>query len=280
MCKWMLSTTIQTTHTKHTSKCTQGKISAIFLLNKTEKSQMNWFVWIIVKLIWFYFSFYFSQFRSYVYFDESPTTQVVCTNKTKDSHQFESFDFAAINSPFTSNVLSVLNGECMVPSYSHENGVSARKYAFNPLSEPFQPMRFTHSNTGLPDSFSSISSPQSSSSLTSSSECSVYSPAESACSADSDETNISPLKFVCILCPERYATLGELTAHINNKVHQPHTCPVCGSTYAHDYLLQRHLKLHRTLKSVRCRGCNKKFRSLNQLRKHFDVCQYKLHMLI
>lgn len=202
--------------------------------------------------------------------------------KTKDFNRlFDSSDFycclAENNSPFAPIIqMPESNGECMQRIFSHENGVSAKPYALNPFSEPFQPMQNSHSNTSSPTSLSSDSSPQSSSSI----ELSAYSSESMYSFGPCENWNESPPKFVCILCPEKYTTLDDLEVHYANHVYQRHVCIVCGSTFAYNYLLQRHLKTHRTVKSVRCRGCAKKFRSFNQLRKHFDFCHYKLHMLI
>lgn len=152
------------------------------------------------------------------------------------------------------------NFEYKSMNFSHEN--VAKKYAFNPLSEPFHPTR--------KDSVSSECS--STSSMTDSSD-------------GSTETSIKsstppPKQFVCILCPEKFTTFDALKQHITNKVQLPHACVICSVSYEHNYLLQRHLKTHRGLKAFNCRGCHKKFRNLNQLRKHFEICRYKLYIFL
>lgn len=199
--------------------------------------------------------------------------------RTKDFNQlFDSSEFygrlAASNSPFVQNVQPCeLSDDAMQQNLSLANDASSKKYAFNPLSEPFHPMQ------NILQSVQSIpSSPDSPSSAGSSNQSSIEQQIESPHSFEACDQ--SPQKFVCILCPEKFDSFDALNKHIANKVQQPYCCFVCGSTYAHAYLLQRHQKLHRTLKSVRCRGCAKKFRSINQLRKHFDFCKYKLHMFI
>lgn len=91
-----------------------------------------------------------------------------------------------------------------------------------------------------------------------------------------------PRKYVCILCPKTFSTASELQQHIENKAKQPNDCVICGSTFTHGYELQRHLwihlKNHRRIRSFNCRACQKKFRSLNQLNKHYELCQYKLYI--
>lgn len=201
--------------------------------------------------------------------DDTPMT------KTKDFSQF--FDPSSYHCrPATSNLPYVQqiqlaadsSGEhTTMANSTREVVVSAKKYTFNPLSEPFHPMR-------------SISSPASV--FTNSSECSPIACTEiaSATTKTGHSEPVNTNKFVCILCPEKYDTLAELKNHLKNKVQQPHTCVICGMSFGHNYLLHRHMKQHRSLKVFRCRGCNKKFRSFNMLMKHFEFCPYKLYMFI
>lgn len=155
---------------------------------------------------------------------------------------------------------------------SHEIVVPSKKYTFNPLSEPFHPMKTVHFDTTYP----TISVTTSSSESGQLANQPVTSPATNVSSAKADTG-----EFICILCPKKCATLDELNKHIENKVHQPYVCEKCGGSYAHFYLLQRHMKNHSCIgKTFRCRGCGKKFRNLNQLGKHFEFCRFNLYMFI
>lgn len=98
-------------------------------------------------------------------------------------------------------------------------------------------------------------------------------------SEDSDEENQIERPFECILCPERYRTFNELQCHYRTKIERPHKCTICNAMFEHKYLLWRHRNIHRTLTVLECRGCNKSFRSLLMLKKHFEECRYKLHVL-
>lgn len=154
---------------------------------------------------------------------------------------------------------------------SHKTVVSAKKYVFNPLSEPFHPARNIYTSSAARVSSDTT-------------DCARVEVTSTRLQAPKP-TTIEPLKklpkaFVCILCPEKYATLNELKNHIRNKVQKPHTCFVCARAFEHDFLMRRHLKNHLNLKSFKCRGCSKKFRTLNQLNKHFECCRYKLYLYI
>lgn len=164
--------------------------------------------------------------------------------------------------------------ECTFEDSSHEIVVSAKQYTFNPLSEPFHPMRNIYSNASSSPSLTADSSEYSS--IASSTTTTPTLTPEPTKPIERKKTE----KFICILCPEKYDTLDELQEHLKNKVQQPHTCVICGVTFEHNYLLHRHVKQHRHMKSFQCRCCHKKFRSLNQLGKHFDFCRYKLYMFI
>lgn len=158
-------------------------------------------------------------------------------------------------------------GERMSLNSSQEIDVSAKKYAFNPLSEPFQPKRIINSYGSSPISFTSDSS-----------DCSAI----ESLLGETKESSIveAPKEFVCILCPEIFASSDELTEHIKCKIQQPYRCVACSVSYDDNIRLQRHLKSHRRLKTFKCRGCSKKFRSLHQLNKHFELCRYKLYIFI
>lgn len=228
--------------------------------------------------------FFPSSFYSDVYYNEgSSESQLLCDDspvmvQTKDFNQLcESSGYyylqATSKSPFAQHIqladaAAESCGERTSMKSSHKTVVSAKKYTFNPLSEPFHPMRNIYSDTSSPSSVTSDSS-----------ECS--SNASTTSTSESTKTTlIETKKFVCILCPEKYNTLDELKHHLESKVQQPYSCVICGISFAHNYLLQRHTKQHRSLKSFRCRCCNKKFRSLNLLGKHFEFCRYKLYMFI
>ncbi|XP_055303947.1 zinc finger protein 333-like [Sitodiplosis mosellana] len=190
--------------------------------------------------------------------------------KTKDFNQLCEPSYYTKNFPCVQYIQTAAesDGERTLKNSSHEIVVSAKKYTFNPLSEPFHPMRNIYSNMSSPAT---------------SSECSSIASTTATPETTTKTTSIDQIKseqFVCILCPEKYDTLDELKQHLKNKVQQPHTCVICGVSFTHNYLLHRHMKQHRSLKVFRCRCCNKKFRSLNQLGKHFDFCRYKLYMFI
>lgn len=85
--------------------------------------------------------------------------------------------------------------------------------------------------------------------------------------------------FECILCPKRYGTFKELQRHYRNKIEKPYNCLICNAMFEHKYQLWRHRNIHRTLTVLECRGCKKSFRSLLMLKKHFEGCRYKLHVL-
>lgn len=180
--------------------------------------------------------------------NDSPLSETDYTNQFVDFSQFNYYYSSQHYQSCESNLDSHSNDS------SQEN--FPKKYEFNPLSEPFHPMK-TYSTESEYDSINSIETPI--------------------------PQMIEPIKkpskdFVCILCPEKFNTLDELKTHIKNKVQLPFACVICGKSYKHDYSLYRHLKNHRGLKSFNCRGCHKKFRSLNQLRKHFEFCRYKLYI--
>ncbi|XP_031638496.1 protein snail homolog Sna-like [Contarinia nasturtii] len=156
---------------------------------------------------------------------------------------------------------------------SHETVVSTKKYAFNPLSEPFQPMRKSDSNTSSSTTSVTTDSVESSPIIAST----TVELESSWRNALSNETKVG--NFVCMLCNKKYSNLDDLTTHFQNKVHLPHVCEYCGVSFEHSYLLNRHVKSHPGVrKSFKCRGCNKKFRSLNQLAKHFEDCRFNLYM--
>lgn len=178
---------------------------------------------------------------------------------TFDDSSFEQIEIEQ-NQPFDI-------GERLILNSSQEIVVSEKKYAFNPLSKPFTPGQNIYS--------SYVSSPMSFTS--SSSDCStIESPTETNSSIFEEETK----QFVCILCPEKFTTLDDLNEHIKNKIQNPYRCNICGKSYDDHFLFQRHLRSHRRLKTFKCRGCSKKFRSLHQLNKHFDLCRYKLYIFI
>lgn len=85
-------------------------------------------------------------------------------------------------------------------------------------------------------------------------------------------------KFVCVLCSEQFRTVDELRKHILDKILKSYECIICGETYTHKYLMQRHRASHRSMPQFPCRGCSKKFRSFVQLDKHFDTCRFKLYI--
>lgn len=139
---------------------------------------------------------------------------------------------------------------------------TTKSYKFNPLSKPFHPRKrsstpeittASNENLSINDSFATFS----------------------ACIRP-------PSKYVCILCPKTFSTAIELKQHIANKSKQPFDCVICGTTFTNGYQLTRHywthLKNHRRISSFNCRACQKKFRSLNQLHRHYDLCQYKLYI--
>lgn len=174
---------------------------------------------------------------------------------TNDTNQFfeSSFHYSNHQSVESSLEYNTMN-------LSHDN--VTKKYAFNPLSKPFHPMK------------------KCSSSSESSCDSSISEKSETTTDLTVEPSKIPSKDFVCILCPEKFATLDELKSHIKNKVQLPFACVICSASYEHNYLLQRHLKNHRGLKAFNCRGCHKKFRSLNQLRKHFEFCRYKLYIFV
>lgn len=96
---------------------------------------------------------------------------------------------------------------------------------------------------------------------------------------DPDEIIKNKRPFECILCPQRYRTFKELQHHYRNKIEKPYNCIICTATFKHKYLLWRHRNIHQTLTLLECRGCKKSFRSLLMLKKHFEECRYKLHVL-
>lgn len=195
-------------------------------------------------------------------YHDSPLVQ------TKDvNYLYEASDYyrglATKNSPFIP--ISQRNGKRTIDN-SLDLYVSAKKYVFNPLSEPFLPTRSINLNPSSPISLTSSS-------------------AKFPTTINAHELEIATIpliqkKFECILCPEQFATHDELKLHIEQKVQQQHVCVICAKSYAHNYLLHRHITNHRKLKTFKCRGCSKKFRNLNQLGKHFEFCRYKLYMFI
>lgn len=201
--------------------------------------------------------------RGDFYYDNSTSRVCNGTNLplqgTNDTNQLYESSF------YYSNHQSVeTNFECNTMNISHD--LVTKKYAFNPLSKPFHPMK----------TCSSSSESSCDSSMTEKSETSTELPEEPT----KIPSKIPSKDFVCILCPEKFATLDELQYHIRNKAQSPFECVTCGVTCESNYLLQRHLINHRRIIAFTCRGCHKKFRSLNRMRKHFDICRFKLHILV
>lgn len=245
--------------------------------NALERIQPKEKVEISILIFFFFplFSFFVLFFRflcSDIYYDgQSSEGQLFYDDmlpiQTEDFNQIFGSTYYLNNSVYAES-----NGECSLMSPTRETVVSTKKYTFNPLSEPFHPMGRTYSNSSSP--FSRI--------MTTSSEwSSIASSSGSTTAFGSSTTTIEQFKsgqFVCILCPEKYDTLDELKQHLKSKVEQPHECVICGVSFKHNYLLYRHMKQHRSLRSFRCRCCHKKFRSLNLLGKHFEFCRYKLYI--
>lgn len=171
------------------------------------------------------------------------------------------------NFHYSHPIANQLGFPCPSMHLPFENGGTVKKHAFNPLSEPFHPMRNSYSSTHLSASISSSV---------------VYKNAMNSFATENVDFNAlnscESSKFLCILCSKKFTTFDKLVQHIKNKVQQPHACHICGVSYKHDYLLQRHLENRRSLKSFKCHACYKKFRSINQLRKHFTLCRYKLYL--
>lgn len=94
-----------------------------------------------------------------------------------------------------------------------------------------------------------------------------------------DMENQIECPFECILCSERFRTFKQLQCHYRNKIVKPYNCMICKASFKHKYLLWRHRNIHRTLQVLQCRGCKKSFRSFLLLKKHFEECRYKLHVL-
>lgn len=197
---------------------------------------------------------------------------------TKDFNQFiespEFYFYPMANSSPINEELDEMNSEHA--SSCEEDSISLKKYAFNPTVEPFHPLRKTYFDASSATSIS-CSSPESIPT-----DISI----NSSNSVDTTKTTLSkksrtlPKNFACILCPQTFSTLDELNQHIQNKVRQPCVCIICGMSYAHNYQLHRHFSAHRSSKIFSCRCCHKKFRSLNQIRKHFDHCRFKLYLYI
>lgn len=191
--------------------------------------------------------------ESNLFYDES-------IDETKDLNQFaDSCDYLrAMNNLSAAKELNTSNG----PSRdSRDDDDLAKKYQLNPLSKPFQPQSvYTCDGYGSPlnDSITA-----------------KYEALVAAVGA-----NKRSKRFVCILCPEKFFTSDELRKHLISKVEERFMCIICGTSFADKHVLQRHFQNHRSSKQFRCRGCSNKFRSFNQLRKHFEVCPYKLHMCI
>lgn len=195
-----------------------------------------------------------------------------------------------VESPSTvhySSSLSSLSTPNGYTSSDSNSSSSSKIYAFNPLSKPFHPMK--KSSQKVPTGSSDIVSCAPAKTTTTKGVASAAAPVKTSPPKidEIDDVTFSkiicrPSKYVCILCPKTFATATELQQHIENKAKRPHDCVICGLTFTHGYQLQRHLwihlKNHRRIRSFNCRACHKKFRSLNQLHKHYELCQYKLYI--
>lgn len=203
--------------------------------------------------------------------DASPIEETKDFNQLLDSPEFYFHPMA--NSSPINDVMDDTNFE---HASSSEDGVSVKKYEFNPTVEPFHPMKKTFSDASS-DTNISCSSPEC---IPTDISIDSSNTVETTETTSSEKSRTLPKKFVCILCPEKFSTLDELNQHIQNKVQQPCICIICGMSYAYHYQLQRHFSGHRSSKIFSCRCCHKKFRSLNQIRKHFDFCRFKLYLYI
>lgn len=166
--------------------------------------------------------------------------------------------------------------------------IEIEKIQLNPLSKPFEPKGKMDSDT--------ITPPLSSDSEVSSINSNVSDELEKSYSTSSDSNEVKNKvkyedyecflndeeeEYVCLICYETFHSLEDLQKHFSNKVHLPHTCDFCGVAFEHKFSLDRHQKMHpSTKKSIKCRGCSKKFRSLNQLAKHFENCRFNSYMFI
>lgn len=155
-------------------------------------------------------------------------------------------------------------------SSTNSIGSTTSSYTFNPLSIPFQPMQ--KGTMGIVPSEAAIAA---ASMVTHNQSMNDLSTAFSM--------NIHHFsKYVCILCPKTFSTAIELKQHIENKALHPFDCVICGTSFTHGYQLTRHLwihlKNHRRIRQFDCRACYKKFRTLNQLHKHYELCRYKLYL--
>lgn len=183
-----------------------------------------------------------------------------------------------------------------------------KKHIFNPLSKPFEPARSKPETCDSPTEPTCKSNHTHSAPIPASALAPAAEPTKSELNCDDSkvasydiyskihhlaenpsikcqlpaktdsDTKLNEFPYICILCSERYHTVDELQHHLRDKVEHPYNCTICKSGYKHRYLLQRHLNIHRILKSFKCRGCNKGFRSFRLLKRHYNDCRFKLYI--